>query len=222
MRSLNEILGPVMIGPSSSHTAGACRIGKISKCIVNEDISEVEFYLHGSFGKTYVGHGTDRALVGGILGMDTDDDRIVNSIELSRKIGLKISFIEKDLGSSYHPNTVELHITTISGKEFFIIGSSVGGGNIEILSINGKSVYFTGNYNTLLIDHIDKPGIVHKISGILFHNNVNIAYLKVFRDRKGNKASMVFELDDYVDEKMTEEIKNVENIESCVFIDAIR
>lgn len=222
MRSLNEILGPVMIGPSSSHTAGACRIGKISRYIVNEDIREVKFYLHGSFGKTYIGHGTDRALTAGILGMDTDDDRIVNSMEIAKKIGLKISFVEKDLGSSYHPNTVELHITTVSGKEFFIIGSSVGGGNIEILSINGRSVYFTGNYNTLLINHIDKLGLVNKISEILFKNNVNIAYLKVFRDRKGNKASMVFELDDYVDENMVEQIKNIEDVESCVFIDAIK
>ncbi len=222
MRSLYDVLGPVMIGPSSSHTAGACRIGKISKYIVDEEISDVKFYLHGSFGKTYKGHGTDRALTAGVLGMDTNDDRIVNSMDLAKNLGIKISFIEKDLGSNYHPNTVKLDITTVTKKNFSIIGSSIGGGNIEILSINGRDVYFTGNYKTLLINHIDKPGIVHKISGILFDNNVNIAYLKVFRDRKGDKASMVFELDDFVNEEMINDIKNVDDIENCVFIDAIK
>lgn len=222
MRSLSEILGPVMIGPSSSHTAGACRIGKISSIIVNEKIKEVKFYLHGSFGKTYRGHGTDRALVGGILGMNTDDERIVSSIEISERVGVKVEFIERDLGSTYHPNTVKLDIKTISDKSFSIIGSSIGGGNIEILNINGKDVYFTGKYNTLLINHIDKTGIVHKVSGILSNNNVNIAYLRVFRDRKGDKASMVFELDDIVDEKMINDIRNIKNIENCVFIEAMK
>ena len=210
MRSLSEILGPVMIGPSSSHTAGACRIGKISSIIVNEKIKEVKFYLHGSFGKTYRGHGTDKALVGGILGMNTDDERIVSSIEIAERVGVKVEFIERDLGNTYHPNTVRLDIKTISDKNFSIIGSSIGGGNIEILNINGKDVYFTGKYNTLLINHIDKPGIV------------NIAYLRVFRDRKGDKASMVFELDDIVNEKMINDIRNIKNIEKCVFIEAMK
>lgn len=222
MRSLSEILGPVMIGPSSSHTAGACRIGKIGSIIVNEKIKEVKFYLHGSFGKTYRGHGTDKALVGGILGMNTDDERIVSSIEIAERVGVKVEFIERDLGNTYHPNTVRLDIKTISDKNFSIIGSSIGGGNIEILNINGKDVYFTGKYNTLLINHIDKPGIVHKVSGILSNNDVNIAYLRVFRDRKGDKASMVFELDDIVNEKMINDIRNIKNIEKCVFIEAMK
>lgn len=218
MRSLSEILGPVMIGPSSSHTAGACRIGKISNIIVNEKIKEVVFYLHGSFGKTYKGHGTDRALVGGLLGMDTDDKRIIDSMEIANKEGLVYSFVEENLGNNYHPNTVKLQIITESNRKTSIIGSSVGGGNIEILNIDGKDVYFTGKYNTLLINHIDKPGIVHSVSGILCKENINIAYLKVFRDKKGDNASMVFELDDVISSNIIEEIKNVKNIKSCVFI----
>lgn len=222
MRSLNEILGPVMIGPSSSHTAGACRIGKISKCIVNEPIREVKFYLHGSFGKTYKGHGTDRALVGGILGMDTDDENIVRSMEIAINEKLKFSFIEEELDSKYHPNTVKLEITTVSNREISITGSSVGGGNIEIININGDEVYFTGNYNTLLINHKDKPGIVNKVSGILSEENINIAYLKVFRDKKGSNASMIFELDDLVSESIINRIKKLDSIENCVFIEMIK
>lgn len=222
MRSLSEISGPIMVGPSSSHTAGACRIGKISKIIANGEICEVIFHLHGSFGKTYKGHGTDRALVGGILGMDTDDERIINSMDIARSEGIKFSFVEIDLGSIYHPNTVKLDITVKSGKKVSIIASSVGGGNIEIVSINGKQVYFTGQYNTLLINHIDKPGIVHKASGILSNNDINIAYLKVFRDRKGDKASMVFELDQIIDDKIINEVKSIQDIKECVFIEAMR
>lgn len=222
MRSLSEILGPVMIGPSSSHTAGACRIGKISKLIANEEISEVDFYLHGSFGKTYKGHGTDRALVGGILGMDTDDENIVRSMEIAKEKGIKFSFIEEELDSKFHPNTVKLNIKTISNREISVIGSSVGGGNIEIININGDEVYFTGNYNTLLINHKDKPGIVNKVSGILSEDNINIAYLKVFRDKKWNNASMIFELDEIVSNDIIEKIKQLESIDNCVFIEMIK
>lgn len=222
MRSLSEISGPIMVGPSSSHTAGACRIGRISKIIANDEISEVVFYLHGSFGKTYRGHGTDRALIGGILGMDTDDERIINSKEIAKDRGIKFSFIEQELGSDYHPNTVKLNITTVSNKNISIIASSVGGGNIEIVSIDGNQVYFTGKYNTLLINHIDKPGIVHKVSGVLSSNDINIAYLKVFRDKKGDKASMVFELDQVIDNEMIQDVKSIENIKECVFIEAMR
>lgn len=221
MRSLSEISGPIMVGPSSSHTAGACRIGRICKIIANDEISEVIFYLHGSFGKTYKGHGTDRALIGGILGMDTDDERIINSKDIAKEEGIRFSFIEKELGSNYHPNTVMLNITTKHNKKISIIASSIGGGNIEIVSIDGNQVYFTGKYNTLLINHIDKPGIVYKVSGILNKNNINIAYLKVFRDKKGDKASMVFELDQIMDDNMIEEVKAIENINECVFIKAM-
>lgn len=221
MRSLDEILGPIMIGPSSSHTAGACRISKISRIIINEEIEEVTFYLHGSFGKTYKGHGTDRALVGGILMMDTDDERITNSLEIAKDMGIKVNFVEQDLGSSFHPNTVKLVMKTKSKKERSIIGSSIGGGNIEIVEIDGRSVYFTGKYNTLLINHIDKPGIVHKVSGVLSYRDINIAYLRVFRDVKGMNASMIFELDGDVSHDVLDMIKDIENILECIFIKAI-
>ena len=154
--------------------------------------------------------------------MDTDDERIINSMDIARSEGIKFSFVEIDLGSIYHPNTVKLDITVKSGKKVSIIASSVGGGNIEIVSINGKQVYFTGQYNTLLINHIDKPGIVHKASGILSNNDINIAYLKVFRDRKGDKASMVFELDQIIDDKIINEVKSIQDIKECVFIEAMR
>ena len=134
-----DIIGPIMIGPSSSHTAGAAKLGKIAKTIVGADIKKVTFLLHGSFGKTYKGHGTDRALVAGILGMEPSDDDLRNSILIAESKGLKINFIEYDLGQ-VHPNTVKFLITDINNNYFEITGSSIGGGNVEINEIDRKSV----------------------------------------------------------------------------------
>lgn len=222
MRSISEIIGPVMIGPSSSHTAGACRIGKVGLAIAQGEVKKAIFYLHGSFGKTYKGHGTDRALVAGLLGMNPDDDRLVNSIEIAKKNGMEIYFIEKDLGSMYHSNTVLMELQTKENMKVSIIGSSIGGGNIEIISINGENVYFTGKYNTLLINHIDKPGVVHSITGILGEEGINIAYLKVFRSNKGDNASMVFELDDEVRKDIIFKLQQIENVFSCISIKSVK
>ncbi len=221
MRSLDEILGPIMIGPSSSHTAGASRISKIARIIADDEVLEVSFYLHGSFGKTYKGHGTDRALVGGILMMDTYDENIIKSLDIAKEKNIKVNFIEKDLGSRYHPNTVKIVMKTKSGCERSVIGSSIGGGNIEIVEIDNKPLYLTGKYNTLLIRHIDKLGIVHKVSGVLSHNNINIAYLRVFRDIKGMEASMIFELDGDVPKDILKQIRDIKDVCDCIFIKAI-
>ncbi|MBU3113603.1 L-serine ammonia-lyase, iron-sulfur-dependent subunit beta [Clostridium lacusfryxellense] len=208
-----DILGPIMVGPSSSHTAGAARLAKIASIIAGKNIKSVEFVLHGSFAKTYKGHGSDRALVAGILGMDPWDDRLKDSISMAKEQGLQIEFTLGDLGD-VHPNTVKFIITKENGTIVEIAGSSVGGGNILIYEVDGKPVEFTGNYPTIIISHKDIPGMISKVSALLYEENVNIASMKVFRNSRGLKASMLFETDSIVTENVLDKIKSMDNIYS--------
>ena len=196
-----DILGPIMVGPSSSHTAGAARLGKVARAVAGADIEEVTFYLHGSFAKTYKGHGTDRALVAGILGMD-------------------IGFKEDDLGD-VHPNTVEF---IIKGKEgnYELIGSSIGGGSIEVTSVNGNAVNFTGAYPTVIVSNRDVPGVLSKVASILYDNDINIAFMKVFRNQKGKNATMVFEVDHEITAEIIGNIKAIEGINKVIMINPIK
>lgn len=203
-----DILGPIMIGPSSSHTAGAARLGKVASIIAGEEIVSVNFKLHGSFSKTYKGHGTDKALVAGILGMDPWDERLKDSLNIAKARGIAIAFIKEDLGD-VHPNTVKFEMNLKSGSEVVVVGSSVGGGSIIVTNINGEEIEFTGEYPTLIINHRDVPGIVSRVSTILADEGINIAFMKVFRNSKGSLASMVFETDTLVSERVIEKIKNV-------------
>lgn len=212
-----DIMGPIMIGPSSSHTAGAARLAKIAGKIAEDDIKEVKFLLHGSFAKTYRGHGTDRALVAGILGMDPWDYRLRDSFKIAEEKGLVFSFEEVDLGD-VHPNTVKFLIKDSKGIETSVTGSSIGGGNIVIFELDGQSIQFTGTYPTLIISHLDVPGMIYKISNLLFQENINIASMNVYRKSKGSEAHTVVETDSPVGDKIVEivktfdKVKNVEEI----------
>lgn len=212
-----DVIGPIMIGPSSSHTAGAARLGKVAQAIADGEIKKVRFLLHGSFGKTYKGHGTDRALVAGILGMEPSDIRLRNSIEIARKNNIEIEFEEYDLGE-VHPNTVKFIITKVDNTVCEIVGSSVGGGSILITEVNGENVEFTGMYPTLIISHIDTPGAISKVSKLLYDEEINIAFMKVFRKQKGKGATMVFEVDHSVSEDTISKIKEVEAITKVINI----
>lgn len=216
-----DILGPIMIGPSSSHTAGAARLGKIARTIAGNNITSVEFLLHGSFGKTYKGHGTDKALVAGILGMEPSDTRLKNSIELATEKGIDIKFTEYDLGDE-HPNTVKFLINTSNDKSYDIMGSSIGGGNIIINEVNGNRVEFTGEYPTVIICHRDIPGAVSKVTAVVYQDNVNIAFMKVFRTEKGKAAQMVFELDNMLSENTIDKIKDVDAVNRVIVINPSR
>lgn len=209
--SIFDIVGPNMIGPSSSHTAGACKLGKVANRLVRGDIKKVIFYLHGSFAKTYRGHGTDKALLGGILGFDADDERIKNSYRLAEEKKLEYSFMEADLGDA-HPNTVKIETENEVGERKVILGSSIGGGNIIITEIDGIKLEFTGEYPTLIISHHDKPGIIAKVSAILSEYEINIAYMRVYRDNKGKNAFMIIETDNAIDTSAIDHIKNIEHI----------
>lgn len=204
-----DILGPIMIGPSSSHTAGAARLGKIAKEIVGADFNKVTFYLHGSFGKTFQGHGTDKALVAGILGMEPDDERLKDSFEIAKSKGIEFSFVEEDLGY-HHPNTVKAVFHFDDQEDIYIIGSSIGGGNILITDINGNIVEFSGDYPTILVKYLDKKGVISRISSILSNNEINIATMKVTREE--NIATMVVEADSIISNEVISEINALEEV----------
>lgn len=220
--SVFDILGPVMIGPSSSHTAGAARLGKIAGIIAGgrDNIKSVEFVLHGSFAKTYKGHGTDKALVAGILGMNPWDEGLRNSIEIAKKENLKIKFLPGDLGD-VHPNTVKFIIHKKDDSIMEIIGSSIGGGSIKVIEINNQSMDFSGDYPTLIVYHKDIPGMISKISTMLYDNNINIAFLKVYRSIKGSSASMIFEMDNVIPQWVINAVKETENVKNVIFIKPI-
>ena len=215
-----DIIGPIMVGPSSSHTAGAARLAKVAREIAGGDVKEVEFLLHGSFGKTYKGHGTDRALVAGIMGMKPCDDRLRDALDLAKEEGIKISFREEDLGD-VHPNTVKFNIKNSEDRVNVIVGSSIGGGNIEIIEINECKVKFTGAYDTIITLHKDIPGTVAKVSSILYENRINIAFMNLERKQKGKNATMTFELDSKVNSDIIEVLKKIEGIEEVIIINKV-
>ncbi|MDS0528212.1 L-serine ammonia-lyase, iron-sulfur-dependent subunit beta [Clostridium sp. SHJSY1] len=216
-----DILGPIMVGPSSSHTAGAARLGKVARSVAHGGIKGVKFFLHGSFAKTYKGHGTDRALVAGILGMEPNDIRLRDSLDIAKEQGLEIEFIETDLGD-VHPNTVKFVIKSEHGIECEVMGSSIGGGSIKITEVNGNNVEFTGDYPTLIISNIDVPGCVSNVTSILYHEGINIAFMKVFRSQRGKDATMVFEVDYKLEKHVIEKIESIDSISRVISINPVK
>lgn len=215
--SIFDIVGPNMIGPSSSHTAGACKLGKVAHRLMKGEIKQVNFYLHGSFAKTYRGHGTDKALLGGILGFNEDDERIKHSFEIAEERGIVFHFHESDLGE-VHPNTVKIEMENQQSEQLTILGSSIGGGNIVITEIDGVKLEFTGDYPTLIIPHTDKPGVIAKVTAILSLYNINIAFMRVYRYNRGKSAFMVIETDNDIDVEILKHIKNVEYIANAYLV----
>ena len=171
-----DILGPNMIGPSSSHTAGALRIAFVAGRMVEKAVS-VKFVLYGSFARTYHGHGTDRALVGGILGYHPDDERIRDSFEHAKEAGLAFSFEENFTDKEIYPNTVDIYVTDKDGSVVSLRGKSIGGGNAVITRLNGVDVELTGNYCTLVVEHVDKKGTLAFVTTVLSAYDLNIGSL---------------------------------------------
>lgn len=209
--SIFNVLGPVMIGPSSSHTAGAERIGRAAKTIFGKPVVSAKFLLHGSFATTYRGHGTDRALVAGILGMDTDDERIRESFAIAESQGISIAFEPADLGD-VHPNTVEVLLTGPDGDSITVRGSSVGGGSIRITAIDGEAVDFDGSLPVLILKHKDQQGMISRITFAIAMQGINIANLKVTREDKGHTATTIVESDSVVPQKAVDEIASLDGI----------
>ncbi len=220
--SVFDIIGPIMVGPSSSHTAGAVRLGKIARAIAdNQTPASADIYLHGSFGETYKGHGTDLALISGLVGFETDSIHIKEAFSYAEKEGLKFNFIPTDLGPTHHPNTVKLSLTKKNGQKVEIIGKSVGGGNIAITELDGYEISLKGDLPTLFTKHKDIPGIIHLVSGVLSAHSINIAFMKVFRKEKSSEAIMVLETDDVISQEIIKEIQNIPNIVNTNYLNPV-
>lgn len=214
---LFDLIGPVMIGPSSSHTAGAARIGLTARMLLGEEITRAEVGLHGSFAKTYRGHGTDRALVGGLMGMHVDDERLRDSLSIARDAGISVHFQLVNIRSA-HPNTVRLKVTGVSGKVLEIEAASVGGGNIEVHKIDGLGVNFTGKENTLIIRHTDVMGAIASITGTLAQHHVNIANMQAYRRQQGGDAMIVMELDGVPTQEAIDTINSLPVVHGSTFL----
>lgn len=205
--SVFEVIGPNMVGPSSSHTAGAASIARLAWKMMHEKIKKVQFVLYGSFAQTYRGHGTDRALLGGMMGFETDDIRIRDSFEIAEKEGLEFSFEANTVETDVHPNTVDMEIEDVEGRKLTVRGESIGGGKVRLTRIDGVKVLFTGEYHSLIVVHKDHPGVIANVTTILSKCHVNIAYLRVYRENKGGVAYMIIESDEEITQETVEAIE---------------
>ena len=191
--SLFEVIGPNMVGPSSSHTAGAASMALLARKLFPGEIKSVHFTLYGSFARTYRGHGTDRALLGGIMGFETDDLRIRDSLSIAKEQGLHY--------------TADMEIEGTKGEKLFVRGVSIGGGKVKIVKLNQIEVDFTGEYSTLIVSQTDKPGVVAHITRVLSEEGVNIAFMRLFREEKGAAAFTVVESDEKIPAKVLDRIR---------------
>lgn len=209
--NLLDIIGPVMVGPSSSHTAGAVKIGRVSRKLLDEKIVKADIYFHGSFRATGKGHGTDKALIAGLLGMQVDNPEIPKSFEIAEKEGLEFHIEGIDLGD-VHPNSVKLNLLGESGKTLEIVAASIGGGRIEICEMNGLVAKFGGECPTLIVYNVDKPGRVTEVTSMLAHTSVNIAAMQLYRAKRGGNSIMVIECDDEVPREVLKWLERMEGI----------
>lgn len=212
-----SIIGPGMIGPSSSHTAGAVRLGRVARGLFGEQPKQADIVFYGSLAATYSGHGTDLAVTAGLLQFDTDDERIPESLHLADAMGMKVAF-QMGSGPAVHPNT--LTIKLVSGRRRCqMTGCSIGGGNIEVVEVNGFDLKFTANYPTLIVYHVDRPGVLADITRLLSDAGVNIGYMDVDRKGRLGQAATVFETDGEIREDLLKIIKRLTPVRSLNYID---
>ena len=204
--SVFDVMGPNMIGPSSSHTAGAARIALLARKLLTGSLKKVEFTLYGSFAKTYHGHGTDRALLGGIMGFATDDVRIRDSFQIATDNGIEYSFIPNNVETDVHPNTVDILMVNEEG------------GKARLCRINGVEVDFTGEYSSIVVVQKDAPGVVAYITKCLSELGINIAFMRLFRESKGNTAYTIVESDDLVPEDIADTIRRNKNVYNVMVV----
>ena len=217
---LFDVLGPVMIGPSSSHTAGAAKIGYTAQKLLGELPAEADFGLYGSFATTGKGHGTDRALVAGLLGLRPDDPRLPNSFALAQKAGMKFIIHPVELRAA-HPNTTVLTLKSRSGRTLTLKAASVGGGRIRVTEIDGVPADFGGDSNTLIIHNEDTPGCIAEVTTCLAMRRINIASMQVFRASTGGSAVMVLECDSHIPRPLEQQLSVLPGIRkvTCLNVD---
>lgn len=207
VNSIFDVIGPIMAGPSSSHTAGAAKIGNFARSFVQGDIASVVFGLHGSFADTYKGHGTDKALLGGVLGLKPSSPKLKFAFRLAEDLAVTYRFVPMDLGE-VHPNSVKITITGKSGKVTDVIGASIGGGAVRLTEINGIRMNLSGQHPTIVTHHIDRRGIITIITRFLAENQINIATVNLYRSQKGKDAFMIIETDEDFDDSVIEGLRN--------------
>jgi L-serine dehydratase len=215
-RTVFDIIGPIMIGPSSSHTAGAARIGRAARKIFGRKPQKVIITLYGSFAKTYRGHGTDIALAGGLLDFDTFDPRMVDALEIAKQEGIDITFVESDELTA-HPNTTRLLLADEKGS-MEVVGISIGGGKMEIVELNGFELKLSGNDPALLVLHQDQYGAVARVATVLADHRINIGFMQVSRKEKGSQALMSIETDQPVEPAVQEQIRNLPGIHAVTVL----
>lgn len=218
--SIFDIIGPIMVGPSSSHTAGAVRIGLVARWLLAEDIQSAEILLYGSFLATGKGHGTQKALVAGLLGMKPDDYRIPDSIKIAGEKGITINFGEAHLKEA-HPNTVQIRLVGVTGKELEVIGESLGGSRINIAQIDGIETNFSGDCPTLIVHNLDQPGHVSEVTSMLAHKSVNVASMQLYRSGRGGRAVMVLECDQEIPEDGIKWLEKIEGVLKVTYLGKI-
>jgi L-serine dehydratase len=215
--NLYDIIGPVMVGPSSSHTAGAVKIGYVSRKLLNEPVKKAQILLYGSFLKTGEGHGTRKALTAGLLGMMPDDIRIPESLAIAKQEGMDVVFGEAYLKEG-HPNSVKLILEGISGKTLEIVGESLGGSRINIAGIDGIATNFSGDYPTLVVHNLDQPGHVAEVTSMLAHKSVNIATMQLYRSNRGGNAVMVLECDQEIPQESLRWLEHLEGVKKVTYL----
>lgn len=213
-RSAFDIIGPVMIGPSSSHTAGAARIGRVARTLFGYLPKKAVIFLYGSFAETYKGHGTDVAIVGGLLDFDTFDERIPSSMELAKKANMEVEFIIENTVTD-HPNTVKICLSD-EKKELELVGISIGGGTIEITELNSFKLKLSGENPAILVVHNDQFGVISAVTTVMARNEINISHMEVSRKEKGQMAMMVIEVDQKIDESVLKEIEGLPNVTQII------
>lgn len=217
--SILDVMGPVMVGPSSSHTAGTARLGRVAREILDEDPVAVRFFLHPPLAATYRGHGSDFALAGGAIGLNVDDPRIPESLRIAEQMEVDVSFTEEDLGD-VHPNTVRIEIQGKT-REAEIAGSSIGGGVIEVFKINGFQTRFKGDSPTLLLFYRDRPGMISEVTRIIAEEGINIASLSCSRKQRGKDAFMQIDVDSPLSKAALQRICNTADVHEAKYLDRI-
>lgn len=208
MVSLLDIIGPVMVGPSSSHTAGACRLGLLARNLVGGTPQKALVELHGSFARTGEGHGTDKAIVGGLMGFRPDDERLRTALDIMEREGLEYRFDKTTIADDAHPNTVRITVER-ADRRAVMVGSSLGAGRVMVTEIDGYPVEVTGNLHTVVLVAEDIKGSIARIASILAEGNVNIATLRLTRKQRGGDAFMVIEVDEQPSEQIRDEIRSL-------------
>ena len=209
--NLFDILGPVMVGPSSSHTAGAVRIGLMARALLGQEPVRARLLLHGSFASTGEGHGTHRALIAGLLGLSPDDSRVPDSFTLAGERGLEFTFgtcVLRDV----HPNSVLIQLEGAQGGALEVGASSPGGGRIQVFRLDGLSTSFTGELPTLVVHNSDRPGCVSQVTGVLAGHGMNVATLQLNRGNRGESAVMVIECDQPIPDEVAQEVRDLPGI----------